>query len=218
MKTSLATLLAGLVSAALVSPTPAGADSSAQFAQAQALFERGLRGSEKDNAEAAEKFRALTEQEPDNPLYLAYYGSTFTLKARDALLPWKKLALGEEGLDLIDKALGKLGPRHDSARVRNVPLSIETRLVAVNTFFKVPDQFFHRYDRGRSLLTRTMDSEVFAASPAVIRARYYFQAAYAAQIDGRKQDEIAFLTRVAELDPDSLDAPAAAKRLKELGQ
>jgi len=151
-------------------------------------------------------------------LPLAYYGSTFAIKAGYAYLPWRKLKLGETGLDLIDKALRTLGPQHDSQLARGVPLSIETRLVAINTFFKMPDQFFHRFDRGRSLLTQTMKSEVFAASPATIQARYWFQAAFAAQKEGRTQDEIANLRRVAALDPNSLDAPAAAKRLQELGQ
>jgi hypothetical protein len=215
MKPTLALLLIGAGLAAQLSV--ASADTTEQFIVAQSQFESGLRGSEKDNEQASEKFRSLTAVEPDNPLYLAYYGSTFAIKARDAYLPWKKLKLGETGLDLIDKALRKLASEHDTRLVRGVPLSIETRLVAVNTFFLVPDQFFHRFDRGRSLLTQTMESEVFAASPAVIQARYWFQAA-AAQKEGRKQDEIAGLKRVAGLDPDSLDAPAAAKRLKEIGQ
>ena len=218
MKTLLAAVLAGL---SLSSPWPASMaaeDKPEPFLEAQSLFERGLRGSEKDNEQAAEKFRALTEQEPDNPLYLAYYGSTFTLKARDAYMPWNKLKLGEQGLDMIDKSLKKLGPEHDRQLLRSVPLSIETCLVAVNTFLKVPDQFFHRYDRARSLLAQTMNGEVFAAAPAAIQARFYFQAAFVAQTERKKQEEINLLKRVAELDPKSLDAPAAAARLKELGQ
>lgn len=218
MKFPAGALLLGVALAAPLCFAFAAADRVEQFIAAQLQFESGLRGSEKDNEQAAESFRALTELEPDNPLYLAYYGSTFAIKARDAYLPWKKLKLGETGLDLIDKALRKLGPEHDSRRLRGVPISVETRLVAVNAFFKVPDQFFHRYDRGRSLLTQSMKSDAFAAAPAAIQARFWFQAAFTAQSDGRKQDEIASLTRVAELDPTGLDAPAAAKRLKEIGQ
>jgi tetratricopeptide (TPR) repeat protein len=217
MKTSLAAALMGLSLVSQWSASMAAEDQPRQFLEAQSLFERGLRGSEKDNEQAAEKFRALAGQEPDNPLYLAYYGSTFTLKARDAYLPWKKLRLGEEGLDLIDKSLKRLDPEHDRQTLRSIPVSLETRLVAVTTFLKVPDQFFHRYDRGRTLLAQTMNGEVFAASPAAIRARFYFQAALVAQTERKRLEEIEFLKHVAELDPDSPDAPAAAKRLKELG-
>lgn len=218
MKSHLRALIVGAALVAAPFVARAAADTTAQFVDAQRQFESGLRGSERDNEQAAEKFRALTELEPDNPLPLAYYGSTFAIKAGYSYLPWKKLKLGETGLDLIDKALKKLGPQHDSRLTRGVPLSIETRLVAINTFFKMPDQFFHRFNRGRTLLAQTMGSEAFATAPAAIQARYWFQAAFAAQKEGRAQEEIDSLKRVAALDPNSLDAPAAAKRLKELGQ
>src|SRR3990167_1413999 len=54
------------------------------FLKAQESFELGLRGSEKDNEAAAEQFKQLSAAEPDNPLFSAYYGSTFTVKARYA--------------------------------------------------------------------------------------------------------------------------------------
>lgn len=67
------------------------ADTTEQFVATQARFELGLRGSEQDNEKAADEFRALTEQEPGNALCLTYYGSTLAIKARDALLPWRKV-------------------------------------------------------------------------------------------------------------------------------
>jgi tetratricopeptide (TPR) repeat protein len=223
MKPSYGALLVGL---ALVAPlfttsaiAHAAGDTSDRFISAQTQFESGMRGSEKDNSQAAEKFKELTESEPDNPLYLAYYGATFAIKADNAFLPWRKLKLGETGLDWIDKALRKLEPQHDTQLVRGgVPLSIETRLVAITTGFQMPDQFFHRFDRSRALLDQTMKSEVFAKSPPAIQARYWFQAAVAAKKEKKNAEELAALKRVAELDQNSLDVPAAQKRLKELGQ
>lgn len=187
------------------------------FIKAQASFERGLRGSESDNEAAAEQFKRLSETETGNPLYLAYYGSTFTVKARDAWLPWKKLKLGEQGLDLIDKALKRLTPEHDKLVLRKVPVGIETRLVAINTFFQVPDRFFHRYESGKALLAETMKNPAFAQSPPQIQARFYSQTALVAQKEGRKADETAQLKRVLELDPGSPDMAQLQARLKELG-
>ncbi|MFA6311622.1 MAG: hypothetical protein WCV99_04375 [Sterolibacterium sp.] len=192
-----------------------GAEES--FVKAQATFERGLRGSESDNEAAAEQFRRLTETDTGNPLYLAYYGSTFAVKARDAWLPWKKLKLGEQGLDLIDKALKRLTPEHDKLVLRQVPLGIETRLVAINTFFQVPDRFFHRYESGKTLLAETMTNPAFALSPPRIQARFHSQTALVAQKEGRKADEAAQLKRVLELDPQTPDAAQLHTRLKELG-
>jgi tetratricopeptide (TPR) repeat protein len=214
----LAVLSAFALGANLPSATTA-ADTADQFVAAQAQFELGLRGSEKDNKQAVAKFRALTEVEPDNPLYLAYYGSAITIQGRDALMPWKKMKLGETGLDFIDKALGKLEARHDAQLMPGgVPLSIEARLVAITTFLQMPNKYFHRLDRGRTLLAQTMKSEVFAKSPAFIQARYWFQAAVVARSDKHKDEETAALKRVTELDPQGIDVPAALKRSKELGQ
>lgn len=187
------------------------------FVQAQASFERGLRGSESDNEAAAEQFKRLSETDTGNPLYLAYYGSTFAVKARDAWLPWKKLKLGEQGLDLIDKALKRLTPEHNQMALRKVPVGIETRLVAVNTFFQMPDRFFHRYESGKALLAETMKSPAFAQSPPRIQARFYAQSASVAQKEGRKADETMQLKRVLELDPQSSDVAQLQARLKELG-
>lgn len=187
------------------------------FVKAQTAFERGQRGSESDNEAASEQFKRLSETEADNPLFLAYYGSTITIKARDAWLPWKKLKLGEEGLDLIDKALRHLTPEHDKIFLRKTPLSIETRLVAIGTFLQMPDKYFHRYDNGKALLAETMNSPVFTQSTPQIQASFHYQAALVAQREGRKADEVAQLKQMLALDPQGIDANAAHARLKELG-
>lgn len=187
------------------------------FSAAQGRFEQGLRGSKKDNEQAAEQFRLLTEQEQGNPLYLVYYGSTFTVSARDAFMPWNKLKLGEQGLDIIDKALGMLGPEHDTAKINGVPVSLETRLVAVSTFLRVPDRYFHRYDAGKRLLAETMMSPIFRDAPPRIQARFHLQAAFMAQKGRRNAEEAQQLKRVLELDPQGRNADAARARLKEMG-
>ena len=94
--------LAGML--LFVSIIAAAQTSEEVFLNAEATFERGVRGSENDNESASAQFRQLSEADAENPLFLAYYGSTITIKARDAWMPWKKLKLGDQGLDLIDKA------------------------------------------------------------------------------------------------------------------
>lgn len=209
------TIVVGLV-ASLSAPYSLAGDMTERFTSAQMQFEAGLRGSEKDNEQAAEKFRLLTEAQPENPLYLVYYGSTFAVKARDALLPWNKIKLGDTGLDLIDKALRLLRPEHDKVLVRGAPLSVETRLVAISTFLQVPDGVFHRFDRGRVLLEQTMKSDLFLSSPPPLQARFHFQAALAARQAGKVDAEVAHLTQTARLDANGPDATATADRLKEL--
>jgi len=184
--------------------------------KAQAAFERGVRGSESDNEAASAQFMHLSQAEPGNPLYLAYYGSTLAIKARDAWLPWKKLKFGEQGLDQIDKALKRLTPEHDKVTPGKTPVGIETRLVAVETFFKVPDQFFHRYDSGKALLAETMKHPAFAQSPPQIQARFHLKAAFVAKKEDQPAEEKTQLKRALALDPQGSDADAARNRLMEL--
>jgi hypothetical protein len=188
------------------------------FTAAQTLFEQGLQGSKKDNEQAVEQFKTLSEKERGNPLYLAYYGSAVTIKSRDAFFPWNKLKLGEQGLDVIDRALKMVTPEHDSAIINGVPVSIGTKLVAVSTFLKMPDKYFHRFAAGKSLLTETMSSRTFTASPAHIRSAFHIQAAAAAQTDKQNAEEIRQLKRALELDPQGKEAATVHARLKELGQ
>ena len=193
-------------------------NNSDAFIKAQAVFEQGLRGSEHANKNAGEQFKHLTELEPGNPLFMAYYGSTYALKADHTWMPWTRLKLGEQGLELIDKALKLLSEEHDQILMRSVPMSIETRLVAINTFLKMPNIFFHgRNDAGKNLLAETMKGSLFAASPPFTRARYHFQVAFVAEMEKNLANEVNHLKRVLELDPEILDAPAARTRLKELG-
>ncbi|MEI6208259.1 MAG: hypothetical protein WCP20_15875 [Desulfuromonadales bacterium] len=201
-----------------LSGTAMAQDHTEVFTAAQALFDRGLNGSKKDNKLAAEKFKMLSEQEHGNPLYLAYYGSAITIKSRDAFLPWNKLKLGEQGLDVIDKALKMVTPEHDTTMIQGVPVSIGTKLVAISTFLKMPDKYFHRFAVGKSLLTETMNSRAFVAAPTHIRSEFHIQAAAAAQTDKQSAEEIRQLKRALELDPLGQVSATVHARLKELGQ
>jgi len=206
-----------LVTAALFG-TAMAQESAEVFTATQSLFEQGLQGSRKDNERAAEQFKALSEQEQGNPLYLAYYGSAITIKSRDAFMPWNKLKLGEQGLDVIDKALKMVAPEHDTAMIKGTPISVGTKLVAVSTFLKMPDKYFHRHAAGKTLLTETMNSRAFATAPAHIRSAFHIQAAAVARSDKQNAEEIRQLKRALELDPRGKAATMVHARLKELGQ
>jgi hypothetical protein len=192
-------------------------ESTEAYITAQNLFEHGLRGSKKDNEKAAEQFRLLSEREQGNPLYLAYYGSTYTLKSRDAFFPWNKLKLGDQGLDLVDKALKMIATEHDRILLRGVPLSLETRLVAASTFLMVPDNHFHRFTAGKNLIFEVMKSPMFLTAIPQIQARFHFKAAFIAQKEHLPAEEIRHLKQTVELDPQGWDAQAARTRMKELG-
>jgi len=135
------------------------------FAQAHTAFIQAL--NEKDGAldRATEKFRALLKEHPNHPVYLAYLGACKALEGRSAWLLWNKMRYGEQGLDQIDRALNALRRKHDIEKLQGVPLSLHTMFVAATTFLDMPDEVFHRRDRGKRLLQKIINHPAYALAP-----------------------------------------------------
>jgi hypothetical protein len=178
---------------------------------------RGLGGDADAVATANAAFDKLVAAQPDHPLYLAYLGSSFTLKGRDAWMPWTRLRYVEQGLALIDRALARLKPEHDQLLLAEVPVSVETRLVAVTTFLSIPG-FFNRLDGAKDLLRTTFADAAFAATPPPVQASFYVQAADAARRDKNVGDERAYLQKALAVAPHGDSAVATQQRLAELAR
>ena len=187
----------------------------ADFLTAQTQFDLGFAGDDAALDKAYALFEKLLTEQPGHPLYLAYLGSAMTLKSRAAWMPWNKLKYVEQGLHFIDKGLAQLKPEHDHALLRDVPVSIETRLVAISTFLGIPG-FFNRFDSAKELLQSTLAAPAFAAAPPTVQASVYLQAAQAARQDKKPAEERGFLDKVLALAPLSEFALSAQQRLKEL--
>ncbi len=208
---SIVPLFAGLL-LSLAMP-PAWADAPG-FIETQALFEQSLRGDSAASQKAYAGFRKLVRDHPDNPLYLAYLGANETLFARDDWRPWKRIKFLDRGLDHIDKALAMLGPEHDNQYERLSVISIETRLVALTTFLKVPE-WSNRLQDARDLFAETLAQPVFAKAPPEVRHRIYLQGANIAARDGDKAGEIGYLKKALDARPDGYYADKIRQRLKK---
>lgn len=114
---------------------------------------------------SVEQFSKLLAAEPGHPLLMAYTGAATTLRARAAMMPWKKMSHAEDGLAQIDKALQLLQPPHDQQLHRGTAVSLETRFVAANTFLNLPSMF-NRHARGAKLLADVQASPLFTQAPA----------------------------------------------------
>ncbi|MDP2811266.1 MAG: hypothetical protein Q8O34_14070 [Rhodocyclaceae bacterium] len=218
MKFSARTLmLAGLLALAV----PAGAGPMEDFAAATARFGAAAGGDTGATDDAVARLDRLAEAEPADaphrPLILAYLGAAQTLQGRDAWMPWTKMRATERGLATLDKALRRLEPRHESARFRDAPVALETRLVAASTFIAVPG-LFNRFDEGKAVLRAALGSPVFAAAPAPLRADLHRQAAIAAARDKKDGEEAAQWRLAIAAAPTGEIAAAGRKRLQELGQ
>ncbi len=175
----------GLFSNAVV----AGKTSERLFINAQAVFERSLAGDDSVTGVALNQFRILSMTYRENPLFLAYQGACYTLMGRDAFWPWNKTGYPKKGLDIIGKALLMLKPVHDFEKMRGVPISVETRLVAVSTFSGVPKSFKH-FEKAKVVLKDLFQSSAFSDSPVPIQAHIYWHAAKIALKENQRDEEI----------------------------
>jgi hypothetical protein len=206
--------------AADVSPaaTPAAQapDVDAKFSQAAQKFEEARAGSAAAVAPAQAAFKELLASEPSNPLYMAYYGSTFAMQARDGGAPWQKIHLVHQAIDNIDRALTLLGPQHDTQTVRGIPISLETRLVAIATYVPLPS-LFNRMDVARQQLSIVLASPLFAAASTELRGRFLYEDALIARADGDSERERRSLRLVVSYAPPSLNMSEVRGELAKLG-
>ncbi len=191
------------------------ADLTSAFTDAQSVFEDSLSGNQDATKAAIKKFEALVQKDPAQPLYLAYLGSTYTLKARDAWMPWTRLSNVEKGLGLIDKALFMLKPVHDTTGLRGSIISTETRLVAISTFLQVPD-FLNRLQAAKDVLNETLSTAVFEASAPIVKGRLYMWAAEIAKREEEIAKERDFMEKALAVLPKGPFREQATQQLKGL--
>jgi hypothetical protein len=202
----------------LIFTAPANADSTSDnFRTAQQEFQKGLDGDSAALNRAFTLFEQLVDSQPDQPLFLAYLGSSYALKGRDAWMPWTQLRHVERGLGYIDKGLAQLTPEHSRIVLANVPVSVETRLVAITTFLILPG-FFNRFEHAKTLVQSSLAAPEFSTAPPLVQANYFFQAAEVAHHDNNKTDEREFLRKTIATAPQSKFAALAQQRIAEPGQ
>src|SRR5215831_7488706 len=188
----------------IASAADSNAERTARFLQAAQTFERARAGSGEATPLAQAAFRNLLKEDPNNPLYLAYYGSTFAMQARDGGLPWQRVREIHDGIATINRSLSLLRPEHDRINTRGMPLSLETRLVAIATLVALPE-VFHGMPTARQQLAIATGGPLFASAPQELRGRLFYEAALIAQADGEVQRERVALRQVLACAPASLD-------------
>lgn len=206
-------LLAVALAATLVAAGPLHAQGDAAFDAAMARFTQAAAGQADAIEDSVARLNELLAREPADPLLRAYLGAATSLRATTTWLPWKKMSHAEDGLAQIDKALAMLTPAHDAAQRRGVPVSLETRFVAANTFLGLPGMF-NRGDRGRKLLAEVIAHPQLAATPAPFRATVWMRAARLAEADQQREQARQWYEKVVASG--TPQAAAASARLREL--
>ena len=191
-------------------------DVTARFQRAAQLFEQARAGSTAAVGPAQDAFKDLLQTDSSNPLFVAYYGSTFAMRARDGGAPWQKIKWVNEGINNIDHALALLGPQYDAKTMRGVPISLETRLVAIATYIPLPS-LFNRMGVARRQLSQAMGSPSFASASNELRGRFYYEDALIAHSDGDTEHERRALREVVRAAPPSLNMNEVREQLAKLG-
>lgn len=189
---SLHRLLRALAVAATLLAGAAQAVPDAPLQSALARFSAAQGGDRDAIDQAADQFAALLRAEPTHPVLMAYTGAATALRATTTWLPWKKMAYAEDGLALLDKALALPTPANSAAALRGVPVALETRLVAANTFLAVPG-FMNRSARGARLLGEVLASPLLAQAPLEFQGAVWLRAAKLAQAENRLDDARRYL-------------------------
>ena len=178
----------GALTAAFASPAGGGPD----FATARTQFEAGRAGASAATAQAQQLFSRLLSADADNPLYLAYYGNTFALQARDTRVPWTRIKLINRGTTLLDRALALLEHAQGGARLKTAtapaplagPAVLATRLVPMATFIALPETLFHRLGAAKRENQRAVTSPEFAAAASDLQGHLQFEGALIARPEG----------------------------------
>lgn len=170
-------------------------DESAFRNASRQIQEASTKDSESALTSALETLSRLVQQEPANPLLQAYLGSAEAMQAKFTLFPWKKMEHCENGLAKIDKALQQLDAGHDKALVRGVPLSLETHLIAANTFLALPE-LFKRSQAGHKQLLALLSSPLLINSPEGFRSSVTHLALKTAKADKIPADKIEILQKM----------------------
>lgn len=208
--------LAGAATAAAVAPNvPTDLDT------AKTQFEAGRAGSHDSTARAQQLFSLLLRRDADNPLYLAYYGSTYALQARDSAAPWTRIKLINQGNALLDRALALLDhapatSKPATAHPASGTAGLETRLVAMATFIALPEALFHRRAAAKREYQRALASPEFSAATPDLQGHLQYEGALIAREEGDAAAERSALRRVLALAPPSIDLAEVRTRLAEL--
>ncbi|MFZ6693946.1 hypothetical protein [Undibacterium sp. SXout20W] len=171
-----------------------------------------------DTEQAAQEFQQLLNAEPANPLLMAYAGAATAKLATTTIFPWKKMSYAEDGMAKLDKALqittnvDNLSNSNSGIAMHgNVPVTLEVKFVAANTFLAVPG-FMNRAAQGQKLLNEILQHPQFINTVSSFRGAVWLRAANLAL--EQKHPELAKTYLNAVIQANAPQANSAASLLK----
>lgn len=141
--------------------------------------------------------------DPSNAMALAYRGSLWTLRARDAWWPFTKMKDVDKGVDEMDKA------------VDLAPDNVSVRLVRAINSVNLPSMF-RRLPIALKDFEHLMNDSTFAGFNPHLQAAIYCWAGIAYNNDGQTAKAKELLQKAVSADPNSETAHKAENELKKI--
>ncbi len=168
-----------------------------------AYHSQGVAGNEDAVDKGFACFDTLLSIEPTNAVALAFQGSLWTLRARDAWWPFTKMKYVDKGIDEMDKA------------VDLAPEDVSVRLTRGITSVNLPSMF-HRLGTALKDFSFLLESAAFSHFDASLRGTIYRWAGVAYKQDGQTDKAKELLQKAIDVDPNSDNAKSAQQALKDL--
>ena len=205
----LALLLLALIS---IAPSHADIQFEKDIEATRKVYLVATDGNERDVRKASKVIRQLEKKYPDNPLVLAYKGGALSLRGKEiGKRPLDRMRETEEGLNIIDRALRRLGT-HQGHYLEIV----EAQLVATYVFINLPDAIFHRLKEGSHLVKELLAHPRFSEMPQGLQAAIYFAAAIAADKSQKPDRHKQYLKLTVKTDPTGKNGEKAKIQLQGL--
>ncbi len=152
-----------------LSLTLARVDASPATKSLQEFYLDATLGNAKASAQVLETIENLLIQYPNDPLLTAYYGSTLSMKARDAWLPWNRQKFVAAGVSSLNKSLALLTEEAFETPYYGLNEGIYIQSLAAISFMHMPTHLNQR-QRGLEILSAMMNSDSFHYYPFGPRA------------------------------------------------
>ncbi len=162
--------------------------------------DQGIAGDKKAVGKSEKLLNQALELEKENSLALAYLGSVYTLKGRDALLPWNKMSNVETGVDKLDKA------------VDMTPDDLMVRIVRATNSMNLPSMF-HRLQYSLKDFNYIIHSNKFQHWPLQEQSMVHYNFGLALEKDKNEQEAIKRFELAMQIAPESSWAEKATAKV-----
>ena len=178
----------------------------------QAEIDAAARTNANADLTALETFRQLLAQEPGNVLLMSYTGAATAKAAQYKVTHQEKMQVVNNGMSMLEQALQAVdagnagngdrmsGSTADTGSIAmhgKVPVRLEVRFVAANTFLALPPSL-HQHEHGGALLETVLNDAGFAQAGIDFQGAVWMQAAVLAAQQHRDSDARHWLNQILE--------------------